>query len=107
MRRQSPPCRPAAHGLGVLGQRPICKLVRRGATPYNSDYYQIMQPAAARQAEVARDYLKRAAGIGELNGHPPGPNGPMVTALKGYNGGQVLVFVMGVRGDVGAREPNL
>ena len=28
------------------------------------------------------------------NGHPPGTDGPMVTALKGYNGGQVLVFVM-------------
>ena len=54
-----------------------------------------MPPAAARQAEVARDYLKRAARIGELNGHPPGTDGPMVTALKGYNGGQVLVFVRG------------
>ena len=29
------------------------------------------------------------------NGHPPGTDGPMVTALKGHNGGQVLVFVMG------------
>ena len=25
-----PPCRPAAHGLGVFGQRSFCKLVRRG-----------------------------------------------------------------------------
>ena len=42
-----------------------------------------------------RDYLKRAAGIDELNGHPTGSDGPMATALKRYNGGRVLVFVMG------------
>ena len=42
-----------------------------------------------------RDYLKRAARIDELNGHPPGSDGQMVTALKRYNGGRVLVFVMG------------
>ena len=30
-----------------------------------------------------------------LNGHPPGPDGQMATALKRYNGGRVLVFVMG------------
>ena len=44
---------------------------------------------------VARDYLKRAARIDELNGHPPGSDGPMATALKRYNGGRVLVFVVG------------
>ena len=54
-----------------------------------------MPPVAARQAEVARDYLKRAVRIDELNGHPPGSDGPMATALKRYNGGRVLVFVMG------------
>ena len=54
-----------------------------------------MPPVAARQAEVARDYLKRAARIDELNGHPPGSDGPMATALKRYNGGRVLVFVVG------------
>ena len=43
-------------------------------------------PVAARQAEVARGYLKRAARIGELSGHPPGSEGPMATALKRYNG---------------------
>ena len=48
-----------------------------------------------RKAEVARDYLKRAARIDELNGHPPGSDGPMATALKRYNGGRVLVFVVG------------
>jgi len=59
----------------------------------NSDYHnhRDVQPAAARQAEVARDYLKRAARIDELNGHPLGSDGPMTTALKRYNGGQVLV----------------
>jgi len=50
---------------------------------------------AAQQAEVARDYLKRAARIGELNGHPPGSNGPMAIALTRYNGGRVLVFIVG------------
>ena len=54
-----------------------------------------MPPVAARQAEVARDYLKCAARIGELNGHPPGSDGPMATALKRYNEGRVLVFVVG------------
>ena len=42
-----------------------------------------------------RDYLKRAARIDELNGHPPGSDGPMATAFKRYNGGRVLVFVVG------------
>ena len=54
-----------------------------------------MPPVAARQAEVARDYLERAAKIDELNDHPPGSDGQMVAALKRYNGGRVLVFVMG------------
>ena len=31
----------------------------------------------------------------ELNGHPPGSDGPMATALKRHNGGRVLVFVVG------------
>jgi len=63
----------------------------------NSGYYnhRDVPPAAVRQAEVARDYLKRAAGIGELNGHPPGSDGPRATALKRHNGGRVLVFVVG------------
>jgi len=39
-------------------------------------------PVAARQTEVARDYLKRVARIDELNGHPLGSDGPMATALK-------------------------
>jgi len=52
-------------------------------------------PVAARQAGVARDYLKRAARIDELNGHPPGSDGPTAPALKRHNGGRVLVFVVG------------
>ena len=55
----------------------------------NSDYHKGEPPFAARQAEVARDYLKSAARIGELNDHPPGSDGPMVAALKRYNGGRV------------------
>jgi len=30
----------------------------------------------------------------KLNGHSPGSDGPMFTALKRYNGGRVLVFVV-------------
>ena len=56
----------------------------------NPSCHQIVPPVAARQEEVARDYLKRAARIGELNGHPPGSDGPMATALMGYSGGRVL-----------------
>ena len=43
----------------------------------NSDYHnhRDVPPVAARQAEVARDYLKRAARIDELNGHPRGSDG--------------------------------
>jgi len=61
----------------------------------NSNCHKNEPPAAARQAEVARDYLKRAARIDELNGHSSGSNGPMVIALKRHNGDRVLVFVMG------------
>ena len=68
---------------------------KRRFQPPNSDYHKDESPVAARQAEVARDYLKRVAGIGELNGHPPGSDGPVVVALKKYNEGGVLVFVMG------------
>ena len=47
--------------------------------------------------------------INELNGHSSGSDGPMVTALKRYNGGRVLVFVMGafaeMSGDVSRTCP--
>ena len=63
--------------MGLSGERQLGEVKTKA--PY-SDYHQIMPPVAARQAEVARDYLKRAARIGELNGHPPGTDGPMATA---------------------------
>ena len=61
----------------------------------NSDYHKDASSVAAGQPEVAQGNLKRAARIDELNGHLPGSDWPMVTALKMYNGGRVLVFVMG------------
>ena len=68
----------------------------------SSDYHnhRDVPPAAARQAEVARDYLKRTAKIDELNGHPRGSDGPMATALKRYNGVRVLVFVAGAFAEI-------
>ena len=83
--------------MGLGGEGPLGE----GKTKaFNSDYRKDEPRAAARQAEVARDYLKRAARIGKLNGHPPGSDGPMATALKKYNGGRVLVFVMGAFADM-------
>ena len=80
--------------MGLSGASPLGEVKTKAS---NSDYYndRDVPPAAALQAEVARDYLKRAARIGELNGHPPGFDGPMATTLKRYNGGRVLVFVVG------------
>ena len=73
--------------MGLSGARPLGE-VKTNAP--NSDYHnhKDVRPVAARQAEVARDYLKRAAGIGEPNGHPLGSDGPMATALKRHNGGR-------------------
>ena len=78
--------------MGLSGEKPLGEVKTKAP---NSDYHVIMPPVAARQAEVARDNLKRAARIDELNGHPPGTDGPIVTALKGHSGGRVLVVVMG------------
>ena len=78
--------------MGLGGEEPLGEGKTKAP---NSDYHKDESPVAARQAEVAQDYLKRAAGIDELNGHPPGSDGPMATALKKYNRGCVLVFVMG------------
>ena len=78
--------------MGLSGEQPLGEAKTKAP---NSDYHKDEPPVAARQAEVARDYLKRAARIDELNGHPQGSDGQMVTALKRYNGGRVLVFVMG------------
>ena len=73
---------------GLSGATPLGEVKTKAP---DSDYHnhKDLPPVAARQAEVARDYLKRAAGISELNGHPPGSDGPMATALKRYNGGRV------------------
>ena len=80
--------------MGLSGALPLGEVKTKAP---NSDYHnhKDVPPAAARQAEVARDYLKRAARIDELNGHPPGSDGKMVAALKRHNGGRVLAFVMG------------
>ena len=77
--------------MGLGGEEPLGE--GRTKAP-NSDYHKDELPDAARQAEVARTYFKRAARIDELNGHSPGSDGPMATALKKYNGGRVLVFVL-------------
>ena len=69
--------------------------VKTKVTNFDYHNHRDAPPVAARQAEeVARDYLKRAARNDELNGHPPGSDGPMATALKRYNGGRVLVFLV-------------
>jgi len=78
--------------MGLSGEKPLDEAKTKAPS---SDYHKNEPPVAARQAEVARDYLKRAAGIGELNGHSPGSDGHMVTALKRHSGCRVLVFVMG------------
>jgi len=80
--------------MGLSGASPQGEVKTKAP---NSDYHNHRDapPVAARQAEVARDYLKRAARIDEVKGHPPGSDRPMATALKRYNGGRVLVFVMG------------
>ena len=73
--------------MGLSGVKPLGEVKTKAP---NSDFHNHKDepPAAARQAEVVWDYLKRAARIDELNGHPPGSNGQMVAALKRHNGGQ-------------------
>ena len=80
--------------MGLSGASPLGE-VKTKAPDFDYHNHRDAPPVAARQAEVARDYLKRAARIGELNSHPPGSDGPMAIALKRYNGGRVLVFVVG------------
>jgi len=72
--------------MGLSGVTPLGEVKTKAP---NSDYHNHKDepPAVARQAEVARDYLKRAARIDELNGHPSGFEGPVAAALKRYNGG--------------------
>jgi len=78
--------------MGLSGEEPLGEVKTKAP---NSDYHKDASSVAAGQPEVARGNLKRAARIDELNGHPPGSDGQMVTALKRYDGGRVLVFVMG------------
>ena len=57
--------------MGLSGASPLGEVKTKAP---NSDYHnhRDVPPFAARQAEVARDYLKRAARIDELTGHPTG-----------------------------------
>jgi len=88
--------------MGLSGEEPLGEVKTE---PPNSDYHKNASSVAAPQAEVARGYLKRAAWIYELNDHPSGANGPMVTGIKKFSGGRVLVFEMSafaeMPGDVG------
>ena len=94
--------------MGLSGASPLGEVKTKAP---NSDYHNHRDapPVAARQAEVARDYLKRAARIDELNGHPPGSDGPM----DGHRGQEVQrrpgAGLRGgrVRGNVRGREPHL
>ena len=91
--------------MGLSGEEPLGEVKTKAP---NSDYHKDASSVAAGQPEVARGNLKRAARIDELNGHPPGSDWPMVTALKMYNGGPGVGLRDGrVRGDVGGREPHL
>ena len=91
--------------MGLSGKMPL-GAAKIKAT--NSDYHENEQPVAARQAEVARDYPKRAARNDELNGHSPSSDGPIATALKRYNGGAGAGLSHWlVCGDAGGREPHL
>ena len=74
--------------MGLSGGTPLGEVKTKAP---NSGYHNHRDapPVAARQAEEARDYLKRAARIGELNDHPPCSDGQMVAALKRHNGGRV------------------
>ena len=85
----------ASEDLKQMGLRCKTPLGEAKTKATNSDCHKNEPPVEARQAEVARNYLKRAAKINELNGHPPGTDGLIVTVLERFNGGRVLVFVMG------------
>ena len=92
--------------MGLSGASPLRETKTKAP---NSNYHnhRDVPPVTARQAKAARYYLKRVVRIGELNGHPPGSEGPMATALKRYNGGRVLISWWRVRGDFRGREPHL
>ena len=66
--------------MGLSGASPLGEVKTKAP---NSDYHNHRDapPVAARQAEVARDYLKRAARIGELNGHQVAPTTNVIRTL--------------------------
>jgi len=51
--------------MGLSGEKPLGEAKTKAP---NSDYHKLEPPVATRQAEVARDSLKRAARIDELIG---------------------------------------
>ena len=63
--------------MGLSGEEPLGEAKTKAP---NLDYHKPKDepPVEARQAEAARDYLRRAARIDELLGHPSGSDGPMV-----------------------------
>ena len=71
-----------ANGMSLSGKDPLGEVKTKAA---NSDYHNDESPVATKQADVASKYLKQAARVDELNGHPPESDGPMITALKKYN----------------------
>jgi len=86
----------SGEALGDMEQMGLSGETPQGEAKTTAPYHTNKPPVAARQAEVARGYLKRAARIDELNGHSSGSDRPMVAALKRHNGGgRMLVFVMG------------
>ena len=86
--------------MGLSGEKPLGEAKTK--TP-SSDYHKNEPTVAARRAEVARDNLKRTVRIDKVNGHSLGSDGPIVTALKRYNGGRVLIFVMGAFAEMSSR----
>ena len=89
--------------MGLGGAKPLGEGKTKAPS---SDYHKNVSPVVARE-EVARAYLKRAERIDELDGHPPGSDGPMLTALKKQQGPRVGLRDGRVWRNVGGREPHL
>ena len=69
--------------MGLSGERPLGEVKTKAPDSY---YHQIMPPVAARQAEVARDYLKRAARIDDSTATHRAPTGLWSPRSKGTTG---------------------
>jgi len=83
--------------MGLSGASPLGEVKTKAP---NSDYHNHRDAGTRHRSQHGRrrlrgTTLKRAGRIGELKGHLPGSDGPMAIALKRYNGGRVLVFVVG------------